>query len=733
MKKFILFLLLILSLVGCGKKDTEPTPQEPDTPVVPGEPTKPEAKPTPHSCVFDSDWKYDEVNHWKECQCGEKTPLEEHILELDSVTDSDVPELSYVCVCGYSKSFTLQELDTPILNIDEFGVVTWGNILAASHYNYIINDGEVLTTSLNTVSLKEGETISVQAVSPYLVSQWSYAVTYFDTSDLEVEGKEEVYVKFHNTSIGSVVIPGGSKVSKPSDPVKNNYTFDNWYADPFYQEVFDFNQTIYTDTIIYANFIPNDLVADTYFWIKGSPLISADVMSGGTGSNWHFIPLKENKSNTLYKEFYAIVTVTGATATNPAAFIVMDGFSDDSGRTYWKNGSSDFTINSDGVYFVYFSTEHQYASGIHINVSLAFTIGNGGDLDLKLPVLDTPIVSVDDINNIASWEIVEGASSYEVIINNGKVINTTDTTIELSKGSHITVRAVSDGKVSRWSLPKANRNVVIVDGSNDFYSVYFSGYDAYQVGKNQNVDAPGVPSKDGFNFGGWYLDYACTKEASFPYTVTSNIVFYPKWVSSEDYTTKAYYNLITEDGSYIKGLTWNLDNYTFDEYETGEVSLSAGVNYYIVSADDVAVKYGPYTVNSTGKYKIYFSEDNSWDGEHIYIATAGNAFYVTNNKRWTDTIYVYMWNSSSNTPQQSWPGVELVFVETNGYGEDVYKFEADTSQYDMFILLHGWYDGSTFNLSSQTIDLRFSDYTTNAFYFNSKDSSGKYSVGTWNK
>ena len=87
--------MILLSLTGCGKKENNPTPQEPDTPVIPSEPIV-------HSCVFDGAWVYDSENHWKECECGEKSSLEEHMLELESMTDSDVPQLSYVCFCGYN-------------------------------------------------------------------------------------------------------------------------------------------------------------------------------------------------------------------------------------------------------------------------------------------------------------------------------------------------------------------------------------------------------------------------------------------------------------------------------------------------------------------------------------------------------------------------------------------------------------------------------------------------------
>ena len=625
-------------------------------------------------------------------------------------------------------------LSTPELSIDELGNVSWNEVDGATHYNYIINNGDVKTLTLFTIKLEDAQTIAVQAANDELVSEWSYAVTYYKETTKYEEAPHDIYVKFHNASLSTIKLTSGNTVDRPSDPVKANYTFDNWYADPFYQELFDFNTALYENTVIYANYIPTDLVENTYFWIKGSPMMSATIMSGGTASDWHFIPLKVNENNTTFKEFYATVTVTGATTTLPCAFIVMDGFSDDSGRTYWKNGSNDFTINSDGVYNIYFSTEHQYASGIHIYVEQATNSAvNLAYAHLALD-LDIPVVSVDSTVDIANWDKVEGAIGYEVIINNAKAIYTTALSVDLAKGSYITVRAISNDKYSRWSLPKANYNISYVEDSIDSYSVYFTGYNAYQVIPNEVVTAPENPEKDGFSFGGWYLDYNCTRAAQFPYTITENTVFYPKWVANDDYANKVYYNLVLENGTVVKGLTWNLDNYTFDEYETGMVTLEANTNYYIVSTSKENIKYGPYTVETKGGYQLYFSEDYLWDGKNVYIAATTKTIYVTNNKRWTDTLYAYVWNSSSNTPAAVWPGVALTFVETNGYGEDIYKFEVDLSLYDMIVLSHGTMTNGSYKLSSQTIDLKLSDYeSTNAFYFTEKDSNGKYKVGTWNK
>ena len=452
-------------------------------------------------------------------------------------------------------------------------------------------------------------------------------------------------------------------------------------------------------------------------------------MSAGTDSDWHFMPLKFNKNNTTFKEFYTTVTVTGATSTNPAAFIIMDGFSDDSGRTYWKNNGKDFTITRDGVYNIYFTVESEYAS----NINARYEVITNSVSDIKYEnkvTLITPIVTVNSEYNIASWNRIGRAKSYEVIIDNGLPINITQTTITLNKGSHITVRAVGTDEYSNWSIPKANINHIVINHNKDnTRSVYFVGYDSYNVELNTQVNKPNDPILDNYTFGGWYTDYNCTVEVVFPYTVTSNVVFYPKWITDTDFETKIYYNLVTESGEYIKGLTWNIDNYTFDEYETGVVELTANTIYFIVSTSDETVMYGPYTVGETGKYKMYFSEDNSWDGSNVYITKADTRIYFTDVKGWTDTIYAYVWNSGSGEYDHAWPGVVMTFLEINGQGQEVYYIDVDLTLYDRIIFSHG----SNGTVVTQTIDVTLAEGTVNGYYVTENKTNGKYGILTYKR
>ena len=648
--------------------------------------------------------EYDENNHWYKCLCGAIKP-NSHETHFGGTATTAEKAKCEVCNQPYGQLEEIKTLSVPQVVLDEAtGVVSWEAVLGATHYNYIINGGEILSTVELSIILENETNISVQAANEEVVSSFSNAITFYDLSDVIIKEEKEVYVYFHNTNLAPQIVKTGTTISKPTNLVKENYIFDDFYEDPFYQTKFDFSKPIEEKTIIYANWLPSDWIKDTYYWVKGDSKMTSQIMSASTTHGWHFTPLVVNEGQKEFKEYRVTVSVVGATTEKPCYFIVMDGFDDNAGRTYWKKADgSDFTIKSDGIYDIYFSVEHEYGEkNVHIfvaaatNTSLAL-INN--ELNLES---DIPNIIIDKQLNKASWQAISGAVKYQVVINNGEVLETTETSIDLPVKSHISVRAVFENRVSKWSEPKANINYAYEQTPKEEYIyVYFKGMDSVKVKKDMPVEKPNEPILEGHSFGGWYYDLACSKPVSFPFTVDKNIVLYPKWVLNGNYTVDEYYNLVTESGAKIKGLVWNLDNYSFDEYETGLVSLTKNTKYYIEKIGS-SKKWGPYSVNTSGEYKIYFSEDYYWDvgtdkQRNIYFAlqTADEPIsqvitvYFSNNKWWDGEIKAYIWNDTSDAKVANWPGTKMTWVKKNNYGEDIYKIDVDMSKYDHIIFTNG--------------------------------------------
>ena len=185
--------------------------------------------------------------------------------------------------------------------------------------------------------------------------------------------------------------------------------------------------------------------------------------------------------------------------------------------------------------------------------------------------------------------------------------------------------------------------------------------------------------------------------------------------------------LVDENNNIISGLTWNIDNFDFKEYNTQKVELLRGKTYYVNTLDD-SKSWGPYKVDSDGSYVIYFSEDNLWNintinESNVYIAQQSMDIYFSNSKGWSGTIYAYAFNKASGEYMKAWPGMQMTYVKTNSYGQKIYTIELDTSKYDYVIFTNG---------SSQTIDISLENaYSGIGYYATDEKDGNNYKVGSY--
>ncbi len=77
----------------------------------------------------------------------------------------------------------------------------------------------------------------------------------------EVDESEEIatYTISFETNGGSTIsafkVESGSKITQPTDPTKDGYSFDNWYSDTALTQRFDFALLIIEDITIYARWV----------------------------------------------------------------------------------------------------------------------------------------------------------------------------------------------------------------------------------------------------------------------------------------------------------------------------------------------------------------------------------------------------------------------------------------------------------------------------------------------
>lgn len=633
------------------------------------------------------------------------------------------------------------QLTVPSVSINaETGLASWAPVSHADYYEYIISAQDIKVTLATSVMLEDKTSISVRAMSSgdYVDSDWSVAKSFFVMDDIVIPGAREVKIYFHNTNISPQTIQSGEMISRPQDPQKQYYQFDDWYGDPYMMERFDFGKPITKNTIIYANWLASDFLDGVYYWIKGDEKMSSSG-SQSSASGWKLIPLKRNEGQINYHEYKATVNVSDeTTSSKPCYFLIMDGVDTLPGRNYWKDyGSVNFEITASGTYTIYFSAEHQWMSSkdhlvnVYVNKVVSSPLGTSMDADLELNQLETPVLQIDMQTNLVSWSAIQHASAYGYTINNGPMQVTNMPQLSLRIKDFISVIALGDGVNyldSYWSSPVARYN--IIEGNYDTkaycYVFFFDMKEEAQiVKKGEAVIRPINPVKDGYRFGGWYSNISRTKEFNFSTIITENLVLYPKWIADEDWKVTQYYYLADLSNSKIAGLLINQEVLTHYEY-VARINVSGAAKFVVKDRYDSQV-YGPYEFPEAGTYTVYFSPDRLWNpgtenASNIYIAGNTRTLYFTNALLWSGTIYAYIWRGS--VFNKSFPGESMTWVKKNSYSQDIYKVSVDMNKYSYIIFSNG-------ANANQTVNILLVDLLENGVYTKSTKVGNNYEYGTF--
>ena len=154
-------------------------------------------------------------------------------------------------------------------------------------------------------------------------------------------------------------------------------------------------------------------------------------------------------------------------------------------------------------------------------------------------------------------------ATIELIVN-GQVIATIDKNLNVQEGTYFALSGVMpEGQTSLTVklTPKENNNanndvlvsfMAIVEDAPETHTVTFEGADveAQDVAHGDQAVQPADPEKDGYVFGGWYTDAACTTAYDFSAPVTQDMILYAKWTEEEE----PVYHTVTIDGEAIQVL-----------------------------------------------------------------------------------------------------------------------------------------------------------------------------------
>ena len=340
-------------------------------------------------------------------------------------------------------------------------------------FRVVANDGYQLDYSNLKVFYNEGEVTSTVEVSK------GYSWGAYVTVDLgKANGTPVVYTITFNsndgTSVASQNVNAGEKLTEPSTPTKEGFTFDGWYEDSTFSKKFDFNTPITDNMTLYAK------------WIENKYTLTFDA-NGGSG------------------EMTPIADLTGEYTIPANGFTAPDG-KKFKGWSLTKDGEIVTKVTMDKDVKVYAIWE-----AIPVTTYTVTFDANGGSGEM------TPATDL-------TGEYTLPANGFTAP--DGKKFKGWS----LTKDGEIVTKVIMDKDVKVYAIWEAipiTTYTVTFDtkGGNDIAPV--------TVNAGEKVATPTTPVRDGFTFDGWYVDDTYAIKYNFEDSVTNNITLYAKWIENK--------------------------------------------------------------------------------------------------------------------------------------------------------------------------------------------------------
>ena len=296
----------------------------------------------------------------------------------------------------------------------------------------------------------------------------------------------------------------GSKISAPTAPTADGYTFGGWYKESTCENAWDFgNDTVVANTTLYAKWTENPpqiIYADLRILIDDIDDVR-DVFSG-----------------------YADVSESGDA-------IVIKLTSNILGRIYLNNNDGNFILDlNDNTLDP--ATEYDQPICADHNFTGSLTITGSGSIKKG----KTDLLYVSPSHKDAVKIMPKSGYDYFTAKADGDNI--------FGDEKNTTVKTYAKDIADREYFTK--NELVITQGILGKYTVTFNANghgeapEAIEnVEEGSKITAPTSPVAEGFTFDGWYKEVTCENEWDFENdTVTDDITLYAKWteVPAETYT-----------------------------------------------------------------------------------------------------------------------------------------------------------------------------------------------------
>ncbi len=506
------------------------------------------------------------------------------------------------------------------------------------------------------------------------------------------------------SSVSSMIKTDGSKITKPTDPTKTNYSFEGWYTDnETFADVWDFAaDTVTVDVTLFAKWHENGTPYSngTYEWDINEDNISVRITKYIGLDTTVTIPSTlggKSVTNIAGESFIGNTTIQSVVIPDSVTQI---------GFTAFKNCTSLSSVTlSDALEYIGQSAFEGCTSLSTISFP-ASMIGAGNDSFKGCTSLSHVYVYSDDMgfgelgenNNIFDGaQILYGIFAYED--STGQTFAETfeypfhalyTVGFDTNGGGDIDNIIIATGStISRPADPQKDdytfqgwytdddtfadewdfdHDIVTSDiilhakwvAASYVVSFESNGggtVDSVNANYNTTITAPAAPAKTGYTFAGWYKEEALTNAWDFENDkVTQTITLYAKWNcivtfnsnggSAVDAMTAEYNKTIIEPKAPVKDSKifegWYTDNNTFENaWDFAYDNVTQNITLYAKWID----RNYTVTFNSNGGNKVAPINSITYGSKITQPANPTMSGYIF--KGWyLDDTYYYQWNFS---------------------------------------------------------------------------------------
>lgn len=399
--------------------------------------------------------------------------------------------------------------------------------------------------------IKEGYVFGGWFTDVEMKNEFSFTTTVTESLTLYAKwGSRENVVTFNGGSqvfTFTIDVPTGEKIIAPEDPVKDGYTFGGWYTDTEFTTLYNFDNIIRNSFTLYGKWIPEEYTI-SFNSNGGTEIASVKVLRDQLLA----VPTEPIKTGFAIEGWYLDAELT---QKYDFSTLVVQNFTL---YAKWKIAEWTVTFATNGGSIIEnISVSHEgVVPSITSPVKQDYTF-SGWYLNSQLTVSFTPeMMIIEDITLYAKWTRIIYSMSFnsnggtpigtKTILSGEIVTKPTDPTKSgfLFAGwyvdSSLTMLYNWEGAVrenlnlhAQWvvdpNIPQERHTIIFdPDGGSEVNSI--------EVVENEKAIPPTSPTKEGYTFGGWYIDITDENAFDFNTPIIHDYVLIAKWLSNHTVT-----------------------------------------------------------------------------------------------------------------------------------------------------------------------------------------------------